>query len=175
MTQIDGSTAAGGEEPFQPASPDGSSKRRRRPVFQYSLRTLFLVTTLVAVLCAALFTAPVWFSGVTLVLLGVLVPMGLVVAIIYARGYFRTFCIGALFPAIPALLVSLYMIAAISFTSDFSTFFSSSDPEDFHFHIGVGVGAALGLLVLCGLFAMLVRWLVEPRRTGFVPHSPCWP
>jgi hypothetical protein len=197
MTQIDDIPPAGTEEPFEPAQcapgsasalADGSTgiasgpRRRKRRPLQFTLRTLFILTTLTAALCSALFATPVWFAISTVGLLALLIPIGLIVAIIHARGYFRTFCTGALFPAIPPLLVGLYFGAAICWLTPgdvFSSLGSSFGPADqlheFHLHLAVGVGTFLGLMLLCGSFAMLVRWLVAPRRTAYVPSSPCWP
>lgn len=161
MIQID-EIATDNENPLEPVLP----RRRRRPLFQYSLRTLFVLTTLVAILCSALFAAPWWFSVATLAVLGVLIPLGLIVAIIYARGYLRTFCIGALFPAVPALLVSLYlwtMVYVSIFGVNFSDLVSGHDGDEYRLRLAIALGVALALIAFCGLFAMLVRWLVEPR------------
>jgi hypothetical protein len=67
--------------------------------FQYTLRTLFALTTAAAISCAIFFGLPAWVSAVAAVCVIVSMPGVLTVMLIYGRGYTRTFCIGALFPA----------------------------------------------------------------------------
>jgi len=84
----------------QTPRPPGSSK----PAVQFSLRTLLLLVTAVAVACAAVFQMPgVVAIPLLLFFTAALVPV-LVTVIIYGSSYERTFAIGAIFP--PALLLS---------------------------------------------------------------------
>ena len=73
---------------------------RPRP-FQFSLRTLIIVMTALAVVCSGLFAGPLWATVLTALLLTMLTPVAFTVAVIYGRGYLRTFSIGALFPGPP--------------------------------------------------------------------------
>jgi len=66
---------------------------------QYTLRTLFALTTAAAIACAVFFTLPPWVSIVAAVCVVISMPAVLTVMLVYGRGYTRTFCIGALFPA----------------------------------------------------------------------------
>jgi len=69
-----------------------------RPL-QFSLQGMFLLMTVLAVAFSLLLAAPpvVRFIGAAFFLLAL--PTVLTVVLIYGRGYARTFCIGALFPA----------------------------------------------------------------------------
>ncbi len=134
----------------------------RRP-FQFSLRTMFIVTAVVALICGGLF-APLQFVAFgTMAALAILIPMALTIAIVYARGYLRTFCVGAMFPAgtvlLPLLMENgLYLpLSALS----------STDPLDQEGRVAVAIYVALYLafIVLCGLVAIGVRWMIEsPQR-----------
>ena len=80
----------------EPDDPNAGGLARR---FQYTLRTLFALTTAAAIACAVFFTLPPWVSVVAAVCVIISMPAVLTVMLIYGRGYTRTFCIGALFPA----------------------------------------------------------------------------
>ena len=71
---------------------------RRRP-FQYSLRSMFVVTTAAAIGLSLLVAGPYWLIMLVLVIVALAIPMLLTIALIYGRGAIRTFSIGALFPA----------------------------------------------------------------------------
>ena len=79
--------------------PDAQRDAPRLRRLQYSLRTLFGLTTAVAIACAVFFALPAWVSVVVAECVIISVPAVLTVMLIYGRGYTRTFCIGALFPA----------------------------------------------------------------------------
>jgi len=72
--------------------------RRRRPL-QYSLRSMFVLTTAAAVGLSLLVAGPHWLIMLVLVIVALAIPMLLTIALIYGRGAIRTFSIGALFPA----------------------------------------------------------------------------
>jgi hypothetical protein len=79
------------------------AESRARP-FQFSLRTMFIVVTAVALWCSGLF-AP--YAGARFLTLGLWlfsVPLVLVVTVVYARGYKRTFAIGSLVTMLPLLV-----------------------------------------------------------------------
>ncbi len=79
-------------------SEDGSPEARPRRL-QYTLRTLFVLTTAAAIACAVFFALPAWVSVVVAVCVLISIPGLLTVMLIYGRGNTRAFCIGALFPA----------------------------------------------------------------------------
>ena len=80
----------------EPDDPRAGGLARR---LQYTSRTLLALTTAVAIACAVFFTLPPWVSVVAAVCVIISMPAVLTVMLIYGRGYTRTFCIGALFPA----------------------------------------------------------------------------
>ncbi|HVX60728.1 MAG TPA: hypothetical protein VHC19_09000 [Pirellulales bacterium] len=63
---------------------------------RFRLKTLFLVTFLVALVCAVLFALPDWLSLLLLATLAMLTPGAVVSAIIYGRKAVRAFAIGCL-------------------------------------------------------------------------------
>ena len=75
-----------------------SSAGTSSPRFQFSLRWLFLVTTLVAVLLGLAMIFGNAISQVAAGLLFVVFPTPLLVAIVYGRGDLRTFAMGAMIP-----------------------------------------------------------------------------
>ncbi len=81
-----------------PQENDGS-EARPEPSFQFSLKTMFLATTGVAVGMSLLFAAPRIVNLIAATCFFLLLPAVLTVVLVYGRGYQRTFCIGALFPA----------------------------------------------------------------------------
>ena len=130
--------------------------------FQFSLRSLFIVTTLVAVVCSGLFAGPVWMTVLTLIALAVLIPIAITVALVYGRGYLRTFFFGASFPWAPLLFWESYAMVGVFYGG-----FALSDggiTRETRIAVAIGVGAMALVTFLCGLFAMLVRWLVERQQ-----------
>ena len=146
--------------------------------FQFSLRTMFIVTTMVAVWCGGLFAPYAWARFLTLALWVFTVPVVLLVMVIYARGYMRTFAIGGLVTTLPLLfchIVLAYVVVAAassawsSGTADWSNFSAADDGDDSHYVPGIFCGIYSALIFMFGFLAMGVRWLVEsPHR----PHRP---
>ena len=140
--------------------------------FQYSLRIIFAVTTLLAIACSLLLASPGWVRMLTAVGFVYALPAILIVLVIHGRGYLRTFVIGALSAAgMPCLVVgtySLYTFIALAVEG-----WSMLGDLD------VGYYPAIGIAILCmvsfavGLLAMGTRWLVEaPRRQELAPSLP---
>jgi hypothetical protein len=136
-------------------------RNRPRP-FQFSLRSIFIVTTLLAVVCSGLFAGN-WVSLIAVILLSGLIPSALIVCMIYGRGYLRTFCIGAMVPAGDLILIFVYGTVTLTPSlADPAAFVSGAmDPQETRLYVGIATGIVLGLILLFGLFAILVRWLVE--------------
>jgi hypothetical protein len=141
--------------------------------FQFTLRTMFIVTTLVAVACSGLF-APVWHVVVaTIVSLIVLICVALTIAIVHARGYLRTFCVGAIFPAAMVLAV-MFLACILNSTVILGLLMPSTtnvdvtfDATDSSVREGTAIGVAyyLGFCFAGGLVAIGTRWMIEsPRR-----------
>jgi len=78
---------------------------------RFSIRTLLVLSTVLAVLCAALFSLPPFFAAaISFVLLGAL-PAGLASGIYYGSNNLRAFCGGALAPILPHSLFNGLFIA----------------------------------------------------------------
>jgi len=133
----------------------------RRGRFQFSLRTLFILTTAVAGACAMLFAAPPRVVAMTSAFLEVAFAAALTVAVVYGRGYARTFAIGGLFPA------SLQMLSGSAILSGASTydwiFLKAVDPDEAS-RLAHSTAVAFGMIVAVGLTAMGVRWMCEARQ-----------
>ncbi|MEN6452516.1 MAG: hypothetical protein ABFC96_18660 [Thermoguttaceae bacterium] len=143
--------------------------------FQFSLRTLFIVTTIVAILCAGLSArAPRWYSLYTFISWATILPLSLIAIVIYARGPLRAFGIGGLFACLPLLAFDILVGAAtlghLAHAHSLSAF-SNYSPFD---HLGGDdpIGPTLSLIVglqslgtaILGLVAVVVRRIAEPRE-----------
>ena len=129
--------------------------------FQYSLRTMFIVMTVLAVVLSGVFAGPEWFSVLTALLLAVMAPMVLTTALIYSHGYVRTFCIGALFPA-GVILTTV----APGLTYPFLRMGRMGGPSgETGLFVGIFILVASVVIVVLGLVAVGVRWMIEaPQR-----------
>lgn len=143
-----------------------ATEPRGRP-FQFTLRTMFIVTTVVAIVCAGLSWPTSSVQLMTTLYLAVTVPMVITVAMIYGRGYVRTFSIGAMFPA------GLALWYALVFTLFLRSPFQPNDPDTLRWTLMVWTSVATALIILGGLIAMGVRWMVEsPQRPQ--PPQKTW-
>jgi hypothetical protein len=130
-----------------------------RPL-QYSLSTLFVVMTVLAVVLSLLVTMPPLVRFIAAALFVLSLPMVLTVVLIYGRGLKRTFCIGALFPS--GLAVWLC-------SSGYYTFLyaESGDSLAEAFYVpAIYVGISYTASFAFGVLAILARVLTEvsPRR-----------
>ena len=147
---------------------DGQAGGSSGPV-QFSLRTIFVVTTIVGVLCGLLIGgSPIvrWCTGFALVLL---LPVLWTVMIIYGRGYQRTFAIGAMFPCgilFVAVGTALFFIALGILSNPPAP--SWNEFRDYVANSAKGLACVaefnLLLSILFGVVAALLRWVIEPRR-----------
>ncbi|OHB69766.1 MAG: hypothetical protein A2V70_16845 [Planctomycetes bacterium RBG_13_63_9] len=152
---------------MEPQETDTShTEQRQKTPFQYSLRSMFVLMTALAVGLSFLVAGPLWLSWLTVLLLLIAAPMVLTTVLIYGRGHIRTFCIGALFPAGVLLLPAgsigiLYIPMMLSQVGDP---FDGDNPET-KLWIGLAVLVGLVVIVAFGLLALGIRWLVEaPQR-----------
>jgi hypothetical protein len=151
----------------------GNSKRRTG-CLQFSLRAILVLMTFSALACGLLFAAPAQVSILAVFFVLSLAPIVLTVWVVYGRGYFRTFAIGALFPGTLVLLYS-YIIPFALFDMDIGD-------DSVMTRLAILAYLVGGLIVFCiyGSVAMLARWLVERwqnpvvNSTGQVhlPESP---
>lgn len=127
------------------------------PPFQFTLQTMLIVTTVLAVACSLLFATTGAVRIVSGVCLLIFFPAVLTTVLVYGRGYQRTFCIGALFPAGAALMSFQYLFAYFSMIGG-----RGGDPEDFGLAVFIALSWAASVVV--GLVACGVRWMVESSR-----------
>jgi hypothetical protein len=78
-----------------------------RPFLQFGLGTIFWITSATAVACTIVFRIPSEFAVPLILFTSVALPAVLTTLIVYGRGYQRTFCIGAMFPAVVFFLFIL--------------------------------------------------------------------
>lgn len=62
---------------------------------RFTLRTLFAVTTSLAIWCAFVAIVPFWMSQMLIGFIWIVAASAVVIGIVYARGTRQTFCIGA--------------------------------------------------------------------------------
>jgi len=81
--------------------------------WQYSLKTLLLVTLATAVALGILVSTPSGIAVPVMICLTIAIPALLTVVVVYGSGYQRTFCIGALFPTCTALYVTGWFLGLV--------------------------------------------------------------
>ena len=138
---------------------------------RFSLLTIFIVMTALAIFLAGLFGLPEWLVPLTAVFFALSAPMVLTIVLIYGRGDSRTFCIGALFPA-GVLLFSL--VPAFSRFHVFSTGPFDPGDTDVRMYIVIFILVSCIVMLVFGLLAVGVRWLLEApgRRRQRPPATP---
>ncbi len=70
-----------------------------RSPLQFSMRSMFVATAVVAVLCSLGLATPPAFAAPVFMLLSLALPGLLGVLMVYGRGNWRTFAVAAMFPA----------------------------------------------------------------------------
>lgn len=125
------------------------------PRFQFSLISMFLVTTAAAVTCSLTFSMSVLVAIPLFVLFSMVLTAVLITVIIYGRSYQRTFSVGALVP-FGVLLLTLAFAGAVLF------FDRPSADADFVCRLVV-VGFWISSIPV-GAICVGVRRLAEKRR-----------
>jgi hypothetical protein len=149
---------------------------RNRP-FQFSLRTLFVVVTIVAVLCSGLLASPPWGRKLTLAFLALTSPVVFIALVIYGRGYLRAFAIGGVIALAPlAVTIASYGLEMFAgmFTGDGMLDALSQDSGSGYWEATV-VAAYTGITILFGLLVMSVRWMLQPPEQPHASRSPISP
>ncbi len=128
---------------------------------QYSIRHLLVLTFFIAIFCAIVFAIP---SPAATGILGIgllSLPMVVVVGVIYALDWRRTFFIGALAGVMPFLLALLFNGPSMMMFPIYDTMDEEGDvTPNVKFAL-----AAFYVFVACnGVAAILVRWLVMPKE-----------
>jgi hypothetical protein len=132
---------------------------------RFRLKTLFVLTFVVAVACMVFFTLPDWLSLAVLATVAMITPGALIAGIIYGRGAKRAFAIGCLASGGWALWITPILIyAALAGGS-----ISFDDPSTAKLAFALYYGA----LVLAGFAAVGVRRLCYQGRNGIRPPRDC--
>ena len=139
------------EERDSTASPEAP----HRPP-QFSLFSMFVVTTAVAAVCSLVFSMPAVVAVPLLVLFSVTLAAVLITVVIYGRSYQRTFCIGAVVP-FGVLLLSLGF-GGIVIVMD------GPGPRGDGFWCRLGLVGVWVSSIFVGAICVGVRRLVEKRR-----------
>ena len=138
---------------------------------QFRLRTLFIITAVVSVMCGLIFAAPPLVALPIFCLILWVCPAFWINGIIYSRGAWRPFFIGGVMAGIGPHLASLYysiMVAASLFESD-----SLGDllkPGGTLPNL-----AAAGLLLGSGPFALIGGWVGMGVYYAFQPPASASP
>ncbi len=140
------------------AAPEGP------PRFQFSLFSMFVVTTAVAATCSLTFTMPAVAAIPLFGVFSMVLTAVLITGIIYGRGYQRTFCIGAVVP-FGVILFALGFSAVILFID------SPPFPRGDDFLFRLTVDGFWGSSVLAGASSAGARALIERRRVASPPAA----
>jgi hypothetical protein len=134
---------------------------------QFSIKQLMAWTVVVAMACAVLFAVPS-IMGAAILGLGLLwLPVLLVCGVIYARGWRRTFFIGAMIAAAPFLVPLLAYVPMLLLGAGLT----SIDLEDLTGEsaeaftpIKFAIATFFAYVGGTGFVALFSRWLVSPRE-----------
>jgi len=132
---------------------------------KFSLRSLLALTGIVAVLCCLFFVMP---APAVVIVIGVSVlslPVILVAAIVYGRGYVRAFAIGSIswWGCLSFGLMYLPMMVLGGANSD--TFESAIEAV---VEIKTAFAILLGIMLWAGSLAVIVRWVCLKQ----IPRQP---
>ena len=136
---------------------DGRRANTQLKPFQFTLRSLLILTTLTAIFLSCLFSGPDWVAKYAVFLVVLAAPVVLITILVYGRGYQRTFCIGAL-TFVGAAVVTPHVIP------DYYFFFLFDEDDPTASRCYALVGLLVGALTAAafGLLAIWVRRMVEP-------------
>jgi hypothetical protein len=135
-----------------------------RPFLQFGLGTMLWITTAVAVVCTIVFRIPTECAVPLSLFISLALPAVLTTVIIYGRSYQRTFCIGAMFPAVFFLLSILLSSGMTNLSRWNLSGVNLPGFEDFAFR--TVVCSFWGSNLLIGGVCVGVRRLVERRPTS---------
>lgn len=74
--------------------------------WQFGLRHLMFMSAIAAVICAAITARPTWYGGLLLGLISLAMPAACAMGIVYGRGAWRAFSIGAAIPVFESWFLS---------------------------------------------------------------------
>ena len=100
--------------PVNSQNSNDAASEADRGRFQFSLRTMLVLTALVAMVCAVLFSVPDYVAAPVIIVLTIVLPALLTATLVYGNSWQRSFCLGAMFPAgmmfFYTLIVVLYYL-----------------------------------------------------------------
>lgn len=134
---------------------------------QFRLRSLFILTAVVSVMCGLIFAAPPIVALPIFCLILWVCPAFWITGIIYGRGAWRPFFIGGVMAGIGPHLASLYysiMVAA-------SLFDGGAFKDLMEMDSGLGNLAMAGMLLGSGPFALLGGWTGMAVYYSFQPST----
>jgi hypothetical protein len=144
---------------------------------QFSIRQLMGWTAVAAVSCAVLFAFPSWAGLAVVGLVLLWLPILLVCGVIYARGWRRTFFIGALIAGAPFLVPLLFYLPVLLISGglgglDLSELAQPGGLSGLAF-AKFAIAAFLAYVASNGLAAVATRWLISPRdsTSGSTPAT----
>jgi hypothetical protein len=158
-----------------PTLADPPSARRRR--FQYSLRTLFIFSIILALFSAGSFYPEYSVRAITFAVWTIFFTSFLLAMAIYGHGYFRSFCIGA--------IASSSLLTPIGFTYTYYSFLlvwssandigngpSEQTTNDIYFYYpAICIGISLFVSFLGGLTVVLTRWMIDSANRRNQPAA----
>ncbi len=131
---------------------------------RFTLRGLFIVVTLAAVLCAVLFALP---SGISLIVLGLStlsITPACIAGVVYGRGKIRAFAIGCLTTGWWISFATFYYGIVVMFEGDWKELLSLADSANEGTIVyKFGWAVLMAWVGFSGLVSVGVRWLVRPR------------
>lgn len=142
----------------------------RTLIVQFRLKTLFVLTFIVALICAAMFALPDAVSVIVLFTVGMVTPAATITAIIYGRKAVRAFAIGVLASGGWALWCLPLLIAAASNNLIVNEF---TIDEEAAIIVKIAFVAYYGVLGLAGLVGVGVRRLSYRGRNHIRPPRDC--
>lgn len=127
---------------------------------QYNTRQLLTAILIASIALGILFAFPAWLATTIMITASILAPVPLTLAVIYARGNVRAFCIGALFPALLVAISGGLSFILISFNIagaylGFSGFFDAIGRHAGGLRFSILTGWPLA--ILAGIFAVVIR------------------
>ena len=149
-------------------------------MLQFRLRTLFILTAAVALLAWMFFAPPQWLGMLAIYLLHFLLPAAIVAGVIYHRGYWHAFFIGAAswvgftwvwtFMGMPVWLgttAGLWPSVFDPSSEDIWTQLFATDADTLIYQ-KMQLGIPLAITLGSGLVAVGMRWwaLRQGRRSG---------
>jgi hypothetical protein len=158
-----------------PPLADPPSARRS---FQFSLRTFFIFSMIVALFLAGVFSTIDYVRALTFCLWTIFYCAVLLATIIYGHGYIRSFCVGALATMTPLNFASLILFVMLgenvanllSHPPDFS---KTTLPSEFrYFSVAIYIGGSLVFSAISGVTVVLIRWMIDSANRRHVQAVP---